>query len=684
MKIVIKRRNSTLLLFVLCSMLFFNHQTAKCEDDATTPIKASVAKVFPALVRIYVVSPSPVGGRIQKFSSSGSGAIISPDGYVVTNHHVAGNSMRIVCTLSNNEREEIEAELVGTDPMADIAVLKLKLNKRKNPNAPLPFALWGNSDELKVGDIVMALGSPGSISQSVTQGIVSNTEMILPKYMRGAMKLDGENVGAIVRWIGHDAIIFGGNSGGPLINTKGEIVGINEIGFASLGGAIPSNQAKKVVNQIIANGRSLRSWSGITLQSRLKGVNQDKGVLVGSVLKDSPAKKCGIKAGDLLISIAGTLVNATVDEELPLCNRILLALPAEKDSTLLLLRDNKEVSVTLTPEVLENILTPIIEFPELGIIGRDFSRVMALVKSRENKDGLLVLGIRSGRATSEAKPSIKDRDVIVAVNGKRVSNGSDLKQFVKEAMDSNGGKSDILVEFERGKQVLLTVIRLGEKSEKDRAVQAKKAWLPLSTQVLTKKLAKALNIQGKKGVRISMVYKKLADENFPLEVGDILLAIDGEIIDANQIEDYDIFSTMVKRYRIGKEAEFKLIRGGKTQIVTVKFQTPPPPISEFKSYEDDTFELNARNLHPMDQENKDKEDTVVGVMISEVERSGWASLAGLKQGDILTQVNNHNINNVKELADILKKIKIDHPKRITFFVKRGIQTRFLQIEPNWN
>ena len=129
---------------------------------------------------------------------------------MVTNHHVAGKTKAIVCTLSS--REEIPAELVGTDPLSDIAVIKLKPAKPRK----FPVATFGTATSLKVGDRVLALGSPLALSQSVTMGIVSNTEMIMPQlfWPFNRMTLEGEDVGSLVRWIGHDAAIFGGNSGG--------------------------------------------------------------------------------------------------------------------------------------------------------------------------------------------------------------------------------------------------------------------------------------------------------------------------------------------------------------------------------------------------------------------------------------------------------------------------------------
>src|SRR5256885_5890788 len=228
-------------------------------------VDAAITRMRPSLVRIHVVSTEYREGREMKMQAVGSGAIISKDGYLITNHHVAGHGARMLCTLWN--REEIEAELVGTDPLTDISILKLK------PEKPREFtpAVFGNSAELKVGDTILAMGSPMALSQSVTLGIISNVEMIMPRLFGtfGRMRLDGEDVGGLVRWIGHDASIYGGNSGGPLVNLRGEIVGINEIWFG-LSGAIPGNLARNIAEDIMAHGKIQRSWLGIDAQPLFK------------------------------------------------------------------------------------------------------------------------------------------------------------------------------------------------------------------------------------------------------------------------------------------------------------------------------------------------------------------------------------------------------------------------------
>jgi serine protease Do len=286
-------------------------------------IQKAVDRVYPTLVRIDVVMESGGSGRMQKARSTGSGAIITADGFIVTNHHVAGRGSRITVRMTN--REELPAKLVGTDALSDLTVLKIDPAARRDPSAPLPFATFGDSDKLQIGDVVLAMGSPAGLSQSVTQGIVSNLALIPPG---GALQIEGESVGELIRWIGHDAIIFPGNSGGPLVNLDGEIVGVNEIGVGSLGGAIPANIAKAVAEEIIAQGSVARSWVGMGVQPLMKSLAADAGVVVGSVLPGGPAEKAGIQPGDLITSFHGTAIPAArAAEDLPAFNRLVFGVP---------------------------------------------------------------------------------------------------------------------------------------------------------------------------------------------------------------------------------------------------------------------------------------------------------------------------------------------------------------------
>src|SRR5437867_4604403 len=291
-------RSACLLAALLVCLEHARSAAEEIPSNVRAVVDTAITRMRPSLVRIHVVSTEYREGRELKMQAVGSGAIISKDGYLVTNHHVAGHGARMVCTLWN--REEIEAELVGTDPLTDISVLKLK------PGQPREFAAatFGDSSKIAVGDSVLAMGSPMALSQSVTLGIISNVEMIMPKLFGtfGRLRLDGEDVGALVRWIGHDASIYGGNSGGPLVNLHGEIVGINEIRFG-LSGAIPGNLARTIVEELIARGKIRRSWLGIDVRPLFKQGKGERGVLISGVISDSPASQAGLQAGELLLRV---------------------------------------------------------------------------------------------------------------------------------------------------------------------------------------------------------------------------------------------------------------------------------------------------------------------------------------------------------------------------------------------
>ena len=212
------------ILFIICVACLY-----PCYADTTTTpdresIDQAIRMVKPALVKIHALSTSYNAGREIKNEVTGSGTIISPNGHIITNHHVVGHAVRLRCTLSDNE--EIEAEIIGTDALSDIAIIRLRSEKDRI----YPFATFGDSSLVNVGEKIIAMGSPISLSQSVTFGVISNIGMTIPKSYRKdqyTFSLDGEDVGSFVLWIGHDAAIYPGNSGGPLLNSHGELIGMN-------------------------------------------------------------------------------------------------------------------------------------------------------------------------------------------------------------------------------------------------------------------------------------------------------------------------------------------------------------------------------------------------------------------------------------------------------------------------
>ena len=407
-------------------------------------VDSAIAKVKPALVRIHVVSTEYSEGREVKLQAVGSGAIITKDGFLITNHHVAGHAARIFCTLWN--REEIEAELVGTDPLTDIAILRLK------PDHPVEFkvAEFGDSSKIRVGEYVLAMGSPMALSQSVTLGIISNTEMTMPRFFGSSrrFRLDGEDVGALVRWIGHDAAIYGGNSGGPLVNMRGKIIGINEISYG-LAGAIPGNLAKIVAEQIMAKGSVQRSWFGLDVQPLFKRAADKHGVLVSGVLAHSPADKAGFKPGDVLLRLGGSVTDVRFEEQMPDLMWRLASAPIGQEMTAVVKRDGKEITLRAVPVERGDAFPPQQELKSWGLTVRNFSSLLSDEMKRSGQAGVLVTSVRPGGPAGSAKPALQASDVIVAVNAQPVKNTQDLIAQTRKLTQDRTEPVPAMVTFER-------------------------------------------------------------------------------------------------------------------------------------------------------------------------------------------------------------------------------------------
>jgi len=648
--------------------------------QATAPIAAideALSKVAPSLVRIHVVSVDHQDGREIKREAAGSGTIISADGHVLTNHHVAGRTRAIYCTLAS--REEIPAELVGTDPLSDIAILKLK------PATPrqFPVAHFGDVSKLKVGEQVLALGSPLALSQSVTMGIVSNTEMILPGmfWPFNRMTLDGEDVGSIVRWIGHDAPIFGGNSGGPLVNMKGEIVGVNEISLG-LAGAIPADLAKEVADAIITGGRVRRSWIGLEVQPLLQSSKDQRGALVGGTIEGSPAEKAGLQSGDILLTLGAQPVTVRFAEEVPLFNQAVMRLPIGKPVQLTVRRGGVEKTLSVTTIERESVEAPTIEVTTAGITASNLTTWSAKELNRSSRDGVRVRGLRSGGPADEAKPSLRENDVIVEVGGKPTPSVEALEALLAEATRSKQENVPLLVGFERSTQRLLTVIDVGEVGLEDPGLEARKAWVPVSVQVLTRELADKLGLGEATGVRVTQVVGN-GDASGGLKVGDVITAVDGDAIEASQPSDADLFSTRIRQYKIGTTVELSVLRGTTPQKLKVTLATSPRLPREMKKYDDPNFEFRVRDLAAADRLEEGLPPDQRGVLVDAVREGGWAALAHLAVGDLLLAIDGQTVDDVEQVQSTMTRIAAARPASVVFRVKRGIRTFFVELQGSW-
>lgn len=658
-----------------------------CPAEESQPPNSSAiqnvtSRVLPALVRIEVLTEDGRDGRMIKQRAFGSGTIISPEGYVLTNHHVAGRGTRFRCTLAN--REEIPAQLVGTDALSDLAIIRLELSARREPTAEVPVAQFGDSSQLRVGDAVYALGSPAALSQSVTLGIVANVEMIAPKGMGGGLLLDGENVGELVRWIGHDAVIYGGNSGGPLVNSEGLIIGVNEVGIGSLGGAIPGNLAKEVAEQLIAHGTVERGWIGVEVQTLLRSTPDKRGALVSSVFAGSPAERAGIQPGDYLMEWEGTpIADCRASEDIPLFNALVLSAKPGSKVKVSGERADEPCHWELSIEARMPMIGFEREFDTWGLTARPVTVMTAVELKRSNTHGVQVHTLRPGGPAAEAKPPLAAYDVITSLDGKPMQSMEDFEAF-NASLESADKARSVLVAFERGitGEQLLTIVRVGKEPAAQNPLTADRGWLGADVQVLGRDLADALGLVGKTGVRITRIGADSPAAAAGLQPGDILLKLDGKILPVRRPEDVSLFRETIAARAPGTSITFDLMRQGSSQSVTVTLGTRPQEEDDAEEWQDEYFEFTARDLTTSVKDAEKLPMDLQAARVVEVVPNGWASLAGLRRGDLILEINGQPIAGAKSLQQKLEELKEKNVSRAVFTIQRGVRSLFLELEPS--
>ncbi|HEU4439404.1 MAG TPA: DegQ family serine endoprotease, partial [Methylomirabilota bacterium] len=351
--------------------------------------------------------------------SLGSGFIVNPDGYIVTNNHVVDGASQI--RVKMDDGRELSGKLVGRDPKTDLALLKVEATG-------LPVIPFGDSAELRVGEPVMAIGNPFGLEQTVTTGIVSATGRVIGQ-------------GPYDDFIQTDASINPGNSGGPLINSRGQVVGINNAIFSQSGGsvgigfAIPINQVKPVVTQLAATGKVTRGWLGVTIQpltpELAKGfqMSENAGALVASVQPDSPAARAGVKTGDVITQFDGKKVAHSSD--LP---RLVADTPVGRKVGLTVIRDGKPVTLDVTVAQMQEPGQQVASASgeegkrALGLTVESITPEQAKQLQLHGSRGVLVRGVRSGSPAENA--GIRPGDVITEVDHQAVPDVAHLEQVL--------------------------------------------------------------------------------------------------------------------------------------------------------------------------------------------------------------------------------------------------------------
>jgi serine protease Do len=344
--------------------------------------------------------------RARREQSLGTGFLITPDGYVLTNNHVVSGADEVMVKLSDGR--EIKGEIKGLDEKLDLALIKIS-DKEAFQAVDL-----GDSDALEVGEWVMAIGNPFGLSQTVTAGIVSAKGRVI-----GSGPYDD--------FIQTDASINPGNSGGPLFNAHGKVIGINTAiiaGGQGIGFAIPVNMAKGIITQLRDSGKVTRGYLGVRFQpltadlAKSFGLESEKGALIANVEKDTPAERAGLKAGDVILEFDGKPVNE--GNELP---RYVAVTPVDKKVTVVIFREGKKQDVSVVIGKLktgdsEIAATGGTESEKLGITVQELtSELASRLNIKDSKGGLVVSEVKPGSPAEEA--GIAAGSIVIEINGQR-------------------------------------------------------------------------------------------------------------------------------------------------------------------------------------------------------------------------------------------------------------------------
>jgi serine protease Do len=380
----------------------------------------------------------------------GSGFVIDKEGHILTNYHVIEGADEIVVILDDNGTEkEYSATLVGSDPKTDIALIKI--NRESGDNRDFPFLKLGSSENLEVGEWVVAIGNPFGLSHTVTVGVVSAL---------------GRSIGAgpYDEFIQTDASINPGNSGGPLINIEGEVIGINTAiisgntgGNVGIGFAIPINIAKGILKDLKERGTVTRGWLGVMIQkitpelAKSFGLSQSEGALVGDVIPDGPAAKGGIKRGDVIVRFDGQQVKDM--EDLP---KIVAATIPNSVVDVEVIREGSQLTLRISIELLEDLQDTVVAKADLlGLQVQDITEELAKNLKLEGSEGVLVSDVTAGNAASEA--GIRRGDVISEMNRSTVKDMRDYQNLLASVEKG----SSVLFLIKRGGSTIYIAVKVG-------------------------------------------------------------------------------------------------------------------------------------------------------------------------------------------------------------------------------
>jgi serine protease Do len=425
--------------------------------DATPERVVKVTeKVFPAVVRLDVAQEIYSEGKRTLRRGIGSGVIIDKDGHILTNYHVAGRAAEIYVTLANKER--VPAHLVGDDHWTDLAVVQMDMDVLKQRKIEYNYAELGDSKHLSPCENVMAIGTPFGLARTVTLGVVSNTDRT---FYPEQQTIDEYETGEFSNWIQMDTPISPGNSGGPLVDMYGKVVGINTLGIRigqNLNFAIPIDTAKHVIEEILRTataekkGSVERSDLGIDFKplqdlESFYNIDINKGALINSVDRGSPADKAGVKTQDILLELNDKPLNVRFPEEVSPARKLISDLPVGTEVKMTVRRGKDTLHLTAQTQKLEGAVGDEKELKTWGMSVRDVTRRYANEEQLDDDSGVVITTMSPGYPA--AKAELQSGDVIRSVNQQPAT---DLDEFMKLYNESVKTKQKtVLLEIQRNR-----------------------------------------------------------------------------------------------------------------------------------------------------------------------------------------------------------------------------------------
>jgi serine protease Do len=429
------------LLFITISVTTSHADQKGLEifDELKSLIISVSDSITPAVVHIEVVKKQDT----QKYESIGSGLIIDSTGYILTNEHVVDKYVEVMVTLES--KREYRAEVIGADKLTDLALIKIEIPS----DVKLKVAHLGDSDSLQVGEWVIAVGNPYGFDRTVSFGIVSGKGRVLPGQSTTPLLND---------FIQTDAAIAPGSSGGPLVNLRGEVIGINSRGLGQTQGfTIPINVAIEVRNKLMKSGTIERGWLGIVTQplnrsyAKYLGKPDMEGVLVSDVFDDSPAKKYGLKQGDVLLKYGAESLSAEKDDDLNKLTLLVAQTPVGSDKIVSIYRAGEIKNLKITVGEQPKIKADEYE-TDYGFTAKEITDDMYRTYMLETRDGVFVSFVDVG--TIADKGDLGDGDVITAIDNRPTPDYKTFKDILAKAKD----QKFILLSVMRGKEHYLCLL----------------------------------------------------------------------------------------------------------------------------------------------------------------------------------------------------------------------------------